>query len=512
MNMKLGRAGIHWRKYIFGLCLVVAGTILGHLVQTFFDPTNIIMIYLLCVTVSAVFWGLGPSVFVAVAGVLTFDFFFVPPHHTLAVDDTQYLFTFIALLVVGVIISYLTSRTRRQTEEAIRKEKETSALYTLGHDLAIASSLDSYIKAITRRVRETFGYDVIVFLPDEKNTRNIRPYTDTPDISIDNTDFTEALSTLRRFSENKQDINLQQHSKSQYLPLVTARGIIGIMTLKNPGSPIELTSEQEQLLKAYIDLAAVAIEGIILADQARYAQVIQETEKLQNALLNAISHDLKTPLVSVIGVLSSLQEEGMHLDENAKENLIQVAREEADKLNHLISNLLDESRIEAGAIKITKQPVEIQDLVGSALEQLGARAKRHRFKIEIPPELPFVYVDVGLIVQALVNVIDNALKYSPQDTPIEIKAQTVDEQLQIEIIDMGVGIPPQDIDRIFDKFYRIQRPDNVSGTGMGLSISKGIIEAHGGYIEANNHPGGGTVIRISLSSDKTPFNERKFTE
>ncbi|MBN2075094.1 MAG: hypothetical protein JW762_06040, partial [Dehalococcoidales bacterium] len=234
-----------------------------------------------------------------------------------------------------------------------------------------------------------------------------------------------------------------------------------------------------------------------------------ETEKLQNALLNAISHDLKTPLVSVIGVLSSLQEEGMHLDENAKENLIQVAREEADKLNHLISNLLDESRIEAGVIKIAKQPSEVQDLVGAALEQLGVRASKRKFEIEIPPEVPFFSVDVGLIVQALVNVIDNALKYSPPNTPIEIKVYPMDEQLQIEIIDQGVGIPPQDIDRVFDKFYRIQRPDNVSGTGMGLSISKGIIEAHGGYIEANNRSGGGTVIRITLNNDTIPSNERK---
>lgn len=507
--MKLGRDGIPWLKYVFGLFLIVAGTILGHLVRTFFDPTNIIMIYLLCVTVSAVFWGLGPSVFVAIAGVLTFDFFFVPPHHTFAVDDTQYFFTFIALLAVGVIISYLTSRTRRQTEEAMRKEKETSALYTLGHDLAIASSLDSYIKAITRRIRETFGYHVMILLPDEKNAKNLHPYTDNPDISVGNTDYTEAQKTFKRFNEDKRDINLLSHSESQYLPLITARGIIGVMTLRDSETSIELSSEQEQLLKAYIDLAAVAIEGIVLADQARNAQVIQETEKLQNALLNAISHDLKTPLVSVIGVLSSLQEEGMHLDENAKENLIQVAREEADKLNHLISNLLDESRIEAGVIKIAKQPSEVQDLVGAALEQLGVRASKRKFEIEIPPEVPFFSVDVGLIVQALVNVIDNALKYSPPNTPIEIKVYPMDEQLQIEIIDQGVGIPPQDIDRVFDKFYRIQRPDNVSGTGMGLSISKGIIEAHGGYIEANNRSGGGTVIRITLNNDTIPSNERK---
>jgi two-component system sensor histidine kinase KdpD len=247
----------------------------------------------------------------------------------------------------------------------------------------------------------------------------------------------------------------------------------------------------------------------MFADQARHAQVIQETEKLQTALLNAISHDLKTPLVSVIGVLSSLQEKSMKLDDSAKENLIQVAREEADKLNHLISNLLDESRIEAGAIRITRQPVEVQDIIGAALEQLGTRSTRHRLKIDIPSELPFIFVDVGLVVQALVNVIDNALKYSPPGTLIEIQAQSLNGEMQIEIIDQGIGIPPQDIDRVFDKFYRIQRPDNVSGTGMGLSISKGIIESHGGRIEASNRSGGGTIIKILISNDQTRSTERE---
>ena len=260
----------------------------------------------------------------------------------------------------------------------------------------------------------------------------------------------------------------------------------------------ELTIEQERLLEAYADLAAVAIESILLANEAQNAQVLRDTEKLQTALLNAVSHDLRTPLVSVIGVLSSLQEKGMHLDDAAKMNLIQVAREEAERLNHLITNLLDVSRIEAGAIKISRQPSDVQDLVGAALEQLGSRASARPVNMEIPAELPFVSVDFGLIVQTLVNVLDNALKYSPDDSPIDIRARQVGQEMQIEIADRGIGIPPQDLSHVFDKFYRIQRPDNVTGTGLGLSICKGIIEAHGGRIAAENRPGGGTIIRLVL--------------
>jgi two-component system sensor histidine kinase KdpD len=259
-----------------------------------------------------------------------------------------------------------------------------------------------------------------------------------------------------------------------------------------------LTIEQERLLEAYADLAAVALESILLGEEARNAQVLRDTEKLQAALINAVSHDLRTPLVSIIGALSSLQEKGMKLDNAARKNLIGVAREEAERLNHLITNLLDVSRIDAGAIRISRQPSEVQDLVGTALEQMGDRARARPIKIDIPTELPLVSVDFGLIVQTLVNVLDNALKYSPVDSPIDIKGRKVGHEVHIEVADHGVGIPPQDLLHVFDKFYRIRRPDNVAGTGLGLSICKGIIEAHGGRIAAENRRGGGTIIRLML--------------
>ncbi len=239
-------------------------------------------------------------------------------------------------------------------------------------------------------------------------------------------------------------------------------------------------------MEAYIDLAAVAIERMLLVDELQRIQAVKTTEKLQAALLSAISHDLRTPLVSVIGVLSTLQDNEMGLDDAAKVNLIQVAREEADRLNRLITNLLDESRIESGAIVLSRQPSEVQDLVGAALEQLGNRAVSRIFKIEMPEEVFFISVDYGLIVQTLVNILDNALKYSPQDEAIEIRSTILDNEIQIEIADRGIGIPKGELLHVFDKFYRVKRPDTRTGTGLGLSISKGIVEAHGGRISAEN--------------------------
>jgi two-component system sensor histidine kinase KdpD len=502
-----------WRGYLIGLGLVVIASVLGHLVRTFFAPANIIMIYLLCVTISAVVGGLGPSILVSILGVLTFDFFFVSPFLTFAVDDTQYVFTFIALLLIGIIISYLTSRIREQTEAAKNSERETAALYALGRDLVVSSNLESYVQAIVRRIQETTGHDVMILLSDVHKEGKLQPFNIGKDVTVDEYEIKAAIWSFQHQKVIGRSTGVPPGAKGLYFPLVTARGAIGVIALRITDVTNEVTIEQERLLEAYADLAAVAIEGIMLADELHNAQIIKATEKLQTALLNAISHDLRTPLVSVIGVLSSLQEEGMSLDDAAKRNLIQVAREEADRLNHLITNLLDESRIEAGVITLSKQPSEIQDLVGAALEQLGSRISTRPVHIDIPADIPFILVDFGLIVQTLVNILDNALKYSPPESPVEIKVRQIAHEVHIEIADRGVGIPRQDLPYIFDKFYRIKRPDNVTGTGLGLSISKGIVEAHGGQIKAMDNPGGGLIIRlVFLLNDSTAGIEEKSDE
>jgi two-component system sensor histidine kinase KdpD len=296
------------------------------------------------------------------------------------------------------------------------------------------------------------------------------------------------------------------NAKAHYVPLVTARGKVGVLAVFKKDAKDELTIAQERLLKAYSDLAAVAIESILLNEEAHNAQILRDTEKLQTALLNSVSHDLRTPLVSIIGVLGSLQDAGNNLDDEAKTKLVKVAWEEAERLNHLITNLLDVSRVEAGAIRILKQSSDVQDLVGTALEQLGDRTTSRPIEVDIPADLAFVSVDFGLIVQTLVNVIDNALKYSPTDSSIEIKARNTEKEVQIEIADRGFGIPPQDLLQVFDKFYRIEHPGSVAGTGLGLSICKGIVEAHGGRIVAENRSGGGTIIRLILPQAESDRN------
>jgi two-component system sensor histidine kinase KdpD len=275
--------------------------------------------------------------------------------------------------------------------------------------------------------------------------------------------------------------------------------VVGVLGVGKPGTAEgDLNPAQRRLMEAFANQGAQAIERVNLAEEARQIKLLQEAEKLQNALLNSISHDLRTPLVSITGALTSLDEQSDSLDEENRRSLILTAREEAERLNRLVGNLLSMTRIESGAIKLNLQPGDIQDVVGTALEQLGKRVESHNVHADIPADYPLVPMDFTLMVQVLVNVLENAVKYSPQGSLIEISADRVDGNARMQVADRGVGIPQDDLARIFDKFYRVQRPESVSGTGLGLTISKGIIEIHHGTIQASARAGGGTVITIEI--------------
>jgi two-component system sensor histidine kinase KdpD len=220
---------------------------------------------------------------------------------------------------------------------------------------------------------------------------------------------------------------------------------------------------------------------------------------LQTALLNSISHDLRTPLVSITGALSSLREKSLKISQEDRASLLETAHGEAERLNRLVGNLLNMTRLEAGAIHLRLEPCDVQDAIGAALEQLGGRLEKRPVKINLPEDLPLITMDFALFGQALVNLLDNAIKYSPKNTPIDVNVSQTPNTVNIDICDRGIGIPPEDLERVFDKFYRVQRPESVNGTGLGLAICKGIVEAHGGTIQALNRPGGGTRI---LFSDK----------
>ncbi len=327
--------------YLISIGLVFIMTLFGEFVKRKLEPTNIVMFYLLAVVIAAIRWGQGPAIVTSILSVLAFDFFLVPPYLTLSVADLQYIFTFIAFLVVGIVISTLASKTREQV-------------------------------------------------------------------------------------------------------------------------------------------------------------IQRQEEKLQSALLNSISHDLRTPLSSVTGSLSALLDNDAGLDDATRKELLETAFTESDRLNQLVGNLLDMTRMEAGALKINRKACELRDVLGVTLEHLKENIGARNIRIDIPKDFPEISVDFLFMMKVFFNLIDNALKYSPAGTPIDIKATLFKDKVKIEIKDQGVGIPKGDLKRIFDKFYRVERPESMTGTGLGLSICKGIIEAHSGEITAQNNLDKGATFIIMI--------------
>jgi two-component system sensor histidine kinase KdpD len=262
-------------------------------------------------------------------------------------------------------------------------------------------------------------------------------------------------------------------------------------------------------LGAYVTKVASSIERALFAEEASQAEVLRVTDKLQTALLNSISHDLRTPLASITGVLSSLRMEDGMLDSEIRHELVETAFGEAERLNRLVGNLLDMTRLESGALRLSPQPCDVQDVIGSALNALGTRLEAHPITVDIAPNLPLVPVDYVLTNQVLINLLDNAAKYSPENGLINIRAWQNSESLQIDVEDQGPGIPDEDLKRIFEKFYRVKRFENVVGTGLGLSICKGIVEVHGGKIWAENLPAGGARIAFTIPLKSTRLDRQE---
>jgi two-component system sensor histidine kinase KdpD len=481
--------------YLAGAALVTAATALGMLVRTRIEPANLVMLYLAVTVVSAVFLGRGPAMLTAVLGVLAFDFFLINPYYTLAVSDSEYLITFAVLFVVSMVVSSLTAQVHEQADAAIQREAETSSLHDLARDLASAADLEQITRVIVTHVGEAFNLQMAIFLPQHGEVGLVES---SPGFKLDPNDLAVAGWTFAHDAPAGRGTDTLPGASLRCLPLKTANGLVGVLGIRPHDPECLLTPEQRQVLAAFVNQSALGIERALLAKQAQQAELSKATENLQTALLNSVSHDLRSPLVAITGALSALDEDHGSLDDHARRSLVENARSEADRLNRLVGNLLHMTRIQAGALRLTLAPSDLADVISSSLEAIEAHLEGHEIQTDIEPGLPLVNLDFVLIVQVLVNLLDNAIKYSPPEQAIEIYAFRAQGEIQITVEDRGPGIPSEDLERVFDKFFRVQRPGSVTGTGLGLSICRGIVEAHGGSIHAENRPLGGTRIVVDL--------------
>lgn len=487
-----------WIGYVQALIAIGVATLAGVGVESLvtINAENIVMLYLLAVVVIALRFGNRAAILASVGSIIAFNYFFVEPRYTLHVAEAQYLLTFSGLFIVGLVIANLAARARQQTEAAERREQQTAALYAFSRELSAAVNLDETIRSVSHHIQQTLEAEIGVFLAQKNN--------------LSAASLTEHFQLNAREWETIQWVHLHGKAAGRnemhypynigyYLPLQTAHelGVLGIQ------SSTVLTDEQQQLVLAYAAQAALAIDASLLAEQAQQAQLLKEKEKLQSALLNSISHDLRTPLVSITGALSSLREDVGVLNMDDRRDLLDGAYDEAKRLNRLVGNLLEMSRLQSGALRLKREPYDVQEIIGVARTQIQERSKKRPINVQIANDVPLVSVDLVLFAQVMVNLLDNALKYSPDNSPIEITAEAADnDTVCIKVCDRGIGIPEADLPNIFEKFYRSSNIGGRGGTGLGLSICDGIIEAHNGTIKIENRNGGGACVTVIVPAVK----------
>ena len=484
-----------WGGYLKSLILVLATTLVCQPAHRFLGPTNLVMIYLLAVVLAATRLGRRPAVLTAFLSVLAFDFFLVPPRFSLAVSDSEYLVTFGALFTVGVVISTLVSQARERAEAIRVREVQTASLYYLSRDLTVASDLRGILDAVVRNIEESLRARLVVLLPEGER---LEVKGASLDLALGVKELAVADWAFRNRAVAGRGTDTLGSARLLYLPLQTTGEVLGILGVELTEDADYASPQSRMLLQAFATQAALAIDRVHLGKQAEQAQILQARESLERALLNSVSHDLRTPLVSITGALGALRDRGNLLAEASRRELLDAAWEEAGRLNRFVGNLLDMTRLEAGALKLKQDPCDVQDLVGCALAALEPQIGSRSIEVRLPPDLPEVKMDMVLMTQVLVNLIDNAHKYAPSDRGIEIAAAVEDGSLELEVSDRGPGVPAADLGRIFDKFYRIPVPEGAGGTGLGLSICRGIVQAHGGSIRAQNREGGGLSVIVTL--------------
>jgi two-component system, OmpR family, sensor histidine kinase KdpD len=482
-----------------GLALLTA-----KLLEWFLSLPELALVFLTAVLFSAVTWGLRPSILASILSVCAYNFFFVPPVYTFTVASPRDLLNLIVFLIVAILTSNLTSRVRDQAEAAKRREARTAALYALSRQIAAAAELPDVLQAIVTYVAQILGAKVVIWLPEAEQIR--LGATHPADIDLTEAERAAATWAWQHNQPAGRGADTLPGGDWFYLPLTTAHTTVGVLGLQFDTPEMVISPDQRRLLEALAGQAAVAVERTRLVREMEQARLLTETERLRDALLSTISHDLRTPLVSIIGSVSSLLTYGATYDESARRELLLTIQEEAERLNRFVGNLLDMMRLEAGALELKREWVEIGDVIGTALSRLTHALHQHQLIVDVDPDLPMLGLDFVLIEHVLVNLLENAVKYSPPHTTIRILARREGLAILVEVADEGIGVSTADQERIFDKFYRVQRGDrHGAGTGLGLSICRGIIEAHGGKISASSPADGkGTVITVTLPAEKAP--------
>jgi two-component system sensor histidine kinase KdpD len=476
--------------YLEGVLTTALATGVGVLIDTHINISNISLVYVVPVLIAAARHGLVPSLWVSGLSVLCYNFFFLPPLYEFTISDPANVVALFFFMFVAVAASALGTRTRAQAEAARREAHTTAELYAFSRKIAGVIELDDLLWIIVTHLARLLNAEVSILMPEKGG-----PDAGKLDLRAafpPGSEFSQADLAAARWSwESEQPTGRGTDTlpggRWLFMPIRTSRssiGIVGVLPLAESG---HLTSSERRLLEAVGSQAAVAIERVTLAVDIDQARLGAERERLRSAMLTSVSHDLRTPLASIIGALSSLKSYRDRYDEATRSDLVNTALSEAERLDRFVGNLLDMTRLDAGVVVPKREPVDVGDLVSTTLRRAMPLLKEHVVASTVEPGLPTLSLDFVLAEQTLFNILDNAAKYSPTGGRIEIDVRRAVDRIEIAVRDEGPGIAPASLDRLFEKFYRADDGDRRrAGTGLGLAIAKGFIEALGGSIRAAN--------------------------
>jgi two-component system sensor histidine kinase KdpD len=482
--------------YALGACAITS--VAAVVMLPWLDLANIVMLFLLTVVLAAWRLGRGPAVLTALVSVVAFDYFCVPPRLTLAVSDAQYLVTFAVMLAVGLITGQLTAGMRSEARVAAEREARARALYGLARDLSTLLDADAVVRTAVDEIARALDTRIVILLPDEQGHLAIAsPAERAPDIDLISAQraYDLAESTGARTPHSGADV------RGRYVPLrapVRTRGVMAV-EWRGPG----VATEQQRHLETLAALTAMALERVHYVDVAQAALVRMESERLRHALLAALSHDLRTPVAAMSGLAESLELTVPALSAQQRD-IARAIADQAGGMGRLIDNLLDMARLASGPVELRREWQSVEEVVGAALRAARPALGGHRVEVALDPALPLVEFDAVLIERVLYNLLENAGKYTPAGSRVEVCGHVAGDVVEICVSDEGPGVPQGEEDTIFEKFVRGSRTSATAGVGLGLAISRAIVHAHGGTIRVHASATGGARFCFTLPLRKAP--------
>ncbi|MDR3640565.1 MAG: sensor histidine kinase KdpD [Humidesulfovibrio sp.] len=504
-------APVDWRSYGQSILAVAVASIVCFAMYPYFELANLIMVYLLSTMFIASRKGQGPAILSSALGVFCFDVFFVPPRFSLAVSDTQYLFTFATMFVVAVVISRLAAHIRQQASTAREREARAQVTLALSRQLAGTRGTERLLGIALEHISLLFVCRTMAFLPDEEG--HLREHIGDPN-TFGITSKGEGVAQWVFANGHVAGLGTQTlpTSGALYVPLVGLKGTVGVLGLR-PLTPGALFSpEQLRLIETLARQVALALEVERLETESLHAQMEAETERLKTSLLSSVTHDLQTPLAAIMGSADSLVQVGDTLEPKLRRSLASNIFDEAERLSRLISNLLRMTKLESGTLKPNLQLQSLEEPLGAALNLIEKNLAGRRVEMSLPSDLPMLELDGVLMEQLFLNLLENAAKYTPVSSSVTIEARHQGKEVELSVGDRGSGLKTEDLDKVFDLFYQGETgPEARSarkGYGIGLAICRAIAQVHGGRIWAENREGGGALFRMALP---VPDNRRRET-